>query len=79
MPPLPGQQAPLASSAFCLDCLPPNPLTTSVDQNAEGCSHIPPPLSDPRTTLRSERSSFLKEKESTACLITMVNRSGFLC
>ena len=40
MPTLPGQQAPLASSAFCLDCLPPNPLTTSVDQNAEGCSHI---------------------------------------
>ena len=35
---LPGQQAPLASSAFCLDGLPPNPLTTSVDQNAEGCS-----------------------------------------
>src|SRR5260370_17924376 len=37
-----GQQAPLASSAFRLDCLPTNPPATSVDQNAEVCSYISP-------------------------------------
>lgn len=40
---------------------------------------IPPHLYDPHTTIRTARSSFLKEKQSSACLIKIVNRSGFLC
>src|SRR5438876_6175574 len=33
----PEQQASLASSALCLDCLHANPSTSSVDQSAEAC------------------------------------------
>src|SRR5258708_719307 len=38
-PPPPGQQAPLASFAPCLDCLLANPSTTSVDQRAKAYPH----------------------------------------
>jgi hypothetical protein len=41
MPAAPGLEAPLASSASCLDCLSP-PIATSVDQDAEVCSPLPP-------------------------------------
>src|SRR5260370_35235802 len=39
MPAPPEQQAPLASSALCLDCLHANRSTTSVDQSAEVCPY----------------------------------------
>jgi hypothetical protein len=40
MPTPPGQQAPLASSTFRLDCLHTNLSTSSVDQHAEACPRV---------------------------------------
>lgn len=63
---LPSQPIHHLSRSKCEGLLPPLPRSFSL-------LPIPPHLYDPRTTIRIERSCFLKEKQSSACLIGISN------